>query len=278
MVWTGREVVVWGGGGSDQRALADGAAYDPAADRWRALPTSPLAGGPPNTGYSEPGYSGVWTGDEVLIWGGAASEGAAYDPGGNRWRRLAPAPMALDFSDAFWTGEEMLVVGGTITNNEDFRNVVSDVIVVAYDPVEDSWRQAPESGFGGQVTDAAWDGNRLVVLSYKPPWTTSHDPSGDRWIEGPRWNVSGSGECAVYASAVHRGAVVGQVCGIWGLVDGDTLEQVLPPFDELSDRPGFHYPQAAAWTGAEALVYDPGYPPGPNSPTGSPGTFLAFTP
>ena len=42
MAWTGKEVVVWGGGTSNE-AFGDGAAYDPAADRWRPMAKSPLA-------------------------------------------------------------------------------------------------------------------------------------------------------------------------------------------------------------------------------------------
>src|SRR5882724_12264577 len=64
--WTGRQLVVWGGQAGDgtRQASADGAAYEPAADRWEVLPPAPVAG--------RFGTSAVWTGREVLFWGGQA--------------------------------------------------------------------------------------------------------------------------------------------------------------------------------------------------------------
>src|SRR5688572_29049587 len=43
--WTGRLLVAWGGQASDgHEAAANGAAYDPTADRWDVLPPAPIAG------------------------------------------------------------------------------------------------------------------------------------------------------------------------------------------------------------------------------------------
>jgi hypothetical protein len=82
---------VWGG----DRPAADGALYDHAAQTWRLLPeaapqTPPLP------------HAVVWTGEEVLVWGGttgsrdrAPREGAAYDPATDTWRQLADAPAAV---------------------------------------------------------------------------------------------------------------------------------------------------------------------------------------
>lgn len=98
-VWSGKEVLVWGGlgrpgsgGGSgspldqvleprtDVSPLGDGAAYDPAADRWRPLePVSLLGRGFP---------AAVWDGHEMVVWGGlvavsspaSAADGVRYTP------------------------------------------------------------------------------------------------------------------------------------------------------------------------------------------------------
>jgi len=83
-VWTGRQVLVWGGlTGSfqDQKIPPHGVAYDPAANRWSAMPTAPLRG------RSNP--TAVWTGRQMIAWGGMipgtqkntpATDGAAYRP------------------------------------------------------------------------------------------------------------------------------------------------------------------------------------------------------
>lgn len=93
--WTGREVLVWGGArvtwpqdltagsfrAEDWELLADGAAFDPASDTWRPMPAAPLS--------ARVRPSAAWTGQELLVWGGAdeqgaANDGAAYDPAARR--------------------------------------------------------------------------------------------------------------------------------------------------------------------------------------------------
>lgn len=120
VVWTGREMVVWGG--TERRAddgaghFNDGAAYDPATDMWRGVPPAPIPGR-----YS---HSAVWTGDRMIVWGGAdtlasdapprtLSDGASLDPATGEWTALPAGPLASRYQhNAVWIGEEMLVAGG----------------------------------------------------------------------------------------------------------------------------------------------------------------------
>jgi hypothetical protein len=84
-VCTGSQLLVWGGqnrSGDAWTAPARGLAYDRAADRWSPLPKSPLRG--------RIGHVAVWTGSQMLVWGGMPartsdperpfSDGAAYTP------------------------------------------------------------------------------------------------------------------------------------------------------------------------------------------------------
>jgi hypothetical protein len=68
-VWTGREMIVWGGSARSDSSVSaefvsahDGAAYDPVADSWREISRAPIPG--------RVGYSAVWTGEEMIVWGG----------------------------------------------------------------------------------------------------------------------------------------------------------------------------------------------------------------
>ncbi|MCA1846942.1 MAG: hypothetical protein LC792_27850, partial [Actinobacteria bacterium] len=86
--WTGSRVMFWGGGSTDNNPgdvppatiTPGGAAYDPAADRWDALPAAPLT--------PRARATAVWTGRELIVWGGEGDEshraqfedGAAYTP------------------------------------------------------------------------------------------------------------------------------------------------------------------------------------------------------
>src|SRR4051794_25619509 len=86
-VWTGTEMAVWGGVADGCQASAglldDGALYNPASDSWRPLPK---AGSP--LGRTE--ATAVWTGAEMIIWGGANAasflpDGGRFNPSTNQW-------------------------------------------------------------------------------------------------------------------------------------------------------------------------------------------------
>jgi N-acetylneuraminic acid mutarotase len=151
--WTGKEVVLWGGGTSNE-AFDDGAAYDPATDKWRPLPKSPIAGR-----FSH----ATWTDKEVLFWGGedwsqVFADGAAYDPAANTWRSLPEGPLSARIVDAqVWTGQEMVVWSGTPGT---FNNYFADG--AAYVPATNTWKPiARWSGRFGSI--ALWTGKEMLV-------------------------------------------------------------------------------------------------------------------
>lgn len=170
--WTGRQLVVWGGSGTASEDAGGswhpsgtGAAYDPVSDRWDVLPAAPVA--------ARVGATAVWTGREVLFWGGAAGhdrffdDGAAYDPVTRRWRKLPPAPIGpRSDHDAVWTGREMLVWGG-IDQCCPIDSEIHDPAAAAYDPATDRWRRVadvpgPWSGDGGTAVTLV-DGDRPLI-------------------------------------------------------------------------------------------------------------------
>lgn len=118
-VWTGSEMIVWGGDGNDGRypLFGDGARYDPVTGKWARV--SPEGGLSPRTSHTA-----VWTGAQMITWGGGSGvitseapplgDGAAYDPATDTWTLLPAegAPAARQRHVAAWTGTEMLVWGG----------------------------------------------------------------------------------------------------------------------------------------------------------------------
>jgi len=111
-VWTGNEMIVWGG--SDFNGTNTGGHYDPVGDVWR--PTS-LVGAPSSRSAS----GAVWTGNRMVVWGGAGnaeretSTGGIYDPVLDVWlaTRLSEAPAERAGHVQLWTGTEVFVWGGT---------------------------------------------------------------------------------------------------------------------------------------------------------------------
>lgn len=155
-VWTGRELLVWGGVAGVDGSLTDGAAYDPAMDRWRVLAAAPLV--------ARVGPAAVWSGTEMVIWGGESAgrgraDGAAYDPLADRWRRIADARVTAEpFPVAVWTGTQVLI-WGKMTSGPAFPSGGA-----AYDPVGDRWSVLSDAPvFGAEGAVSAWTGRELLV-------------------------------------------------------------------------------------------------------------------
>jgi N-acetylneuraminic acid mutarotase len=108
-VWSGNEMVVWGGTGENFHALDTGGRYNLTRNSWRA--TSLV-----NAPTAREGHTAVWTDGEMIIWGGNSSgtTGGRYDPGTDAWRATSTisAPAGRDYHTAVWTGSEMIVWGG----------------------------------------------------------------------------------------------------------------------------------------------------------------------
>jgi hypothetical protein len=118
-LWTGQQMLIWGGwnGGPYQN---DGAAFDPKADAdgtWTPMTTQ---GAPsPRTDHAA-----VWTASAMMIWGGCGGDacvtlqgdGGIWTPSasGGTWNALAevPALTPRQRHTAVWTGKQMIVWGG----------------------------------------------------------------------------------------------------------------------------------------------------------------------
>ena len=67
-------------------------------------------------------FSGVWSGTELIIWGGGVTgfgpsiTGGRFNPTTNTWTEtsLVNAPSAREWHSAVWTGSEMIVWGGCL--------------------------------------------------------------------------------------------------------------------------------------------------------------------
>jgi N-acetylneuraminic acid mutarotase len=156
-VWTGSEMIVWGGSGAG--ALSDGARYNPAANSWTALPPT----GAPGGRYC---HTAVWTGTEMVIWGGwdgttCLSDGGRYNPAANLWTTL-PAigvPTARYCHTAVWTGSDMIVWGGCNTTTGALNDGAR------YNPAGNVWIPVPTTDAPGArwVHTAVWTGSEMIV-------------------------------------------------------------------------------------------------------------------
>jgi hypothetical protein len=106
-VWTGTQMIIFGGLGPGNTALNTGGRYDPVTDTW--TPTSVVGADVRNR------HAAVWTGSRMLIWGASTFPGGRYDPVADAWTSLTGvgAPDVAGGSFAAWTGSRMLTWGGS---------------------------------------------------------------------------------------------------------------------------------------------------------------------
>ena len=178
VVWTGTELIVWGGEGESKAdVLNTGAAFDPTTHTWRELPPAPIAG--------RSGHAAIWTGEEMVVCcGGVDLPGpiAAYSPA-NSWRLLqAQSELeSIKYPAAVWTGERMIVAGGVALGSQDGA--------LQYDPAADRWYGITEHS---PVTIerqpyAAWTGREVVVVprEYTDDPPAAFNPTTGRWRAFP---------------------------------------------------------------------------------------------
>ncbi len=165
VVWTGTELIVWGGTVDDEPCCSvsqDGAAFDPAVGTWRQIAAPPDG--------ARAGMV-VWTGTEMLAWSDGTPDtvSAAYDPATDTWRLIAdpPAPGSV----AFWIGDAAVLLGDP-DNGPSF----------AYDPATDEWRRLAD---GPWSLPAVWTGTTIITVTDTSSDTgtrlTSYDPATDTW-------------------------------------------------------------------------------------------------
>jgi N-acetylneuraminic acid mutarotase len=177
IVWTGTEMIVWGGAVADaegRRPLTaadqlEGAAYNPATDSWRPLPSSGL----PTMQFAV----GAWTGRELVVFGepvtGTTDLGAAYDPATNRWRAIAATTLSQrEQTSSTWTGHELIVWGGFFQGGPFADGA-------AYDPGTDRWHPLTPSPLSARFdATMGWTGQLAIVVGGSASNATSPAPPG----------------------------------------------------------------------------------------------------
>jgi hypothetical protein len=256
VVWTGSEMVVWGGA-DDKAVLGDGARYNPDQDAWTPITSS---------GAPEPRVtSGVWSGAEMIIWSGsdgdALSTGGRYDPLADAWTPTSIGPVGRAGPARIWTGSEMIIWGSG--DEEMFLEGG-----YRYNPATDSWATIAadaEPTPRGSCT-AVWTGSEMIIWGgtsgdYSGATVESsggrYDPIADTWAP-----MSDSPlEERYWHSAVWTGSEMivwgGNGPGLSIFDDGARYDPVTDLWAEMSDldAPVRRFGHVAVWTGSEMLIW-----------------------
>ena len=259
-VWTGIEMIVWGGddhSGSKFRTLNTGARYNLVTDTWAATSTINA----PSPRYS---HTAVWTGSEMIVWGGndenfqPLNTGGRYNPGLDTWTPTSTAnvPVPRIFHTAVWTGSEMIVWGGTDFSNQEFNTGGR------YNPSTDSWTATSTTNAPtARSAPAVWTGSEMIVWGgYDGSYTNTggrYTPGTDSWTATSTMN-------APEGRADFTGVWTGDEMIIWG---GSTSSPLLnsggrynPNTDSwvattTANAPSPRYGQTAVWIDDEMIVW-----------------------
>lgn len=207
-VWTGTEMIVFGGFDGTGTALATGARYRPADDTWVTLPSlnAPSARGK---------HAAVWTGTEMLVWGGEdtagndRSTGGRYDPVANRWTDITAGGPARTFLVSTWTGSRWILYGGESAG-------VTYADGQMYSPGDDAWEAiAADTQRRADLTSSVWTGSELIVWGGTSG--RRFNPANGMWSP-----VTGVGQPSTRQSqsAVWTGISMIVYGGTVGLADG----------------------------------------------------------
>ena len=211
-VWTGNQMIIWGGAyhsGGPPVYFNTGGKYDPSTNSWTATnaPSAPLA---------RELHTAVWTGNEMIIWGGERlgsylNTGGRYNPTTDTWAATstsnAPSPRSLH--TGVWTATEMIVWGGS--NSSGYLNTGG-----RYNPTTGTWIATSTSNAPSarKFHTSVWCGSEMITWGGGDSAGYSntggrYNPTGDTWAPtstsnapSPRW--------------LHTGVWTGTEMIVWG--------------------------------------------------------------
>jgi N-acetylneuraminic acid mutarotase len=258
-VWTGSEMIIWGGYDDARGYLNSGGKYNPTTDTW-----TPTAITNPPSGRRF--HTAVWTGTEMIVWGGVntsfLNSGGRYNPGTDSWAATSTtnAPEAREAHTAVWTGSEMIVWGGY---SADFLNTGG-----RYNPNTDSWTATSTTNapIGRSLHTAAWTGTEMIAWGgyYSEGSNYHYLQSGGRYNASTDSWVTTSTANAPSGRADHTAVWTGSEMIVWGGYDGSSFVNTGSRYDPLTDSwtttdttsaPAGRQLHTAVWSGSAMIVW-----------------------
>ncbi|HKG12631.1 MAG TPA: Ig-like domain-containing protein [Pyrinomonadaceae bacterium] len=260
-VWTGSEVIIWGGATSLGGRTNLGSRYNPATDTWAATSNT-------NVPLARTGHTAVWTGTEMIVFGGSIGSGSTntggrYNPSTDTWTPTSTAGAPFRSGHlAVWTGSKMIVWG------------TSAGAAHVYDPSADTWKAATLANAPGADVGhrAVWTGTEMFIWGGLNTVTGKrgglYNPATDTWRSPSHFN-------APSARTGFTMVWTGTEAIVWGGYEGNTVTlntggRYNPSTDtwtptSTANAADSRYGHTAVWTGTEMVVYG-----GDSRPTGSP--------
>lgn len=192
VVWTGDKLIFWGGVYYypvptwgfpwEFGSIDEGIVYDTASGEKTYITIK-------NAPFPRNSHSTIWTGSEMIVWGGMycyheagdvippeglrnelyhLNDGGFYYPENNSWVKIstnrAPSPRAGNFM--CWTGDTILVLGPDNTGG-------------IYDPAIETWTATETENAPLYINpkNAVWTGEKVIVFGGTPETSGIFDPN-----------------------------------------------------------------------------------------------------
>ncbi len=164
-------MIVWGGRDPQLGFFRTGGRYNPLTDTWTPTTTTNA----PTARSINPG-TGIWTGTEMIVWGGFRevpsidheylNTGGRYNPATDSWvaTQVINAPCVRDSFFSAWTGNEMIVWGGFAQGTQSSPGCPEN-LGGRYNPINDSWTRMTtvNSPTSRSAYGVAWTGREMIV-------------------------------------------------------------------------------------------------------------------
>ncbi|MGE3261797.1 MAG: Calx-beta domain-containing protein [Bacteriovoracia bacterium] len=273
-VWTGLEMLVWGGRNGSS-IFNDGGRYNSSLDSWTTISTT----GAPTARFDQ---SAEYTGDRMIVWGGndgaaalaSGSQFFAPNASSNTWTATAvptsPALAARQYHSAVWTGSEIILWGGsTLASATDCVNTGA-----RFNPATNAWSTVGVSTTSAPTArcehSAVWTGGRMIIWGGRTAANVStatgglYSPVANTWTTA----LAGTGTNNPSARFAHSAVWTGQRMIIWGGIDSGTTKSdgfiynpdatttalawtALPS----TGTPAARLRHVAVWTGSQMIIW-----------------------
>ena len=208
------------------------------------------------------GHTAVWTGSEMILWGGAVggadtATGWRYSPSTDTWvaTTVTNPPTARRFHTAVWTGSEMIIFGGE--SDSTLLNTGA-----RYNPSTDTWVPTTNLPSPRAAHTALWSGSEMIIWggnngNIDLNTGGRYNPNTNSWIATSTTNAPAARS---YHTAVWRGNGMIVWGGSSGFSDLNTGGRYNPITDtwtgtSIIDAPAARDSHTAVWTGSEMIVW-----------------------
>lgn len=178
-VWTGSEMIIWGGKTSSSVYANSGSKYNPTTDSWSATSTGT------DVPTARAGHQAIWTGSEMLIWGGRGAigllaSGRKYNPSSNAWSKMVDGGLsATSGYSVVLAGSYLIVWGGDRSPGGAKYNISGN-----------TWSSTSMDSTVARGRDghgAVWTGSEMIVWggtdadSFYIAQGRKYNPTTDSW-------------------------------------------------------------------------------------------------